>query len=187
LYFDDNLPPTADGRTGDVLPNDYKDSYTIAGQTAFYQGLGGYVETLIDDSHTGQRELRVSGDTVVDYGFFKARSGYHFAVVSPDLTADYTLPGIYTDANAQLNPTWASNFTIIQTLNDVPGHNDAALTYLDVDKLVITNSDYPAMVPSAVPLPASLPLFGSALAILGFIGFGMRRAAIVPADHVICA
>lgn len=173
LYFSDNLSPVSGNYW---VSDDPRDSYTIGGQQAFYQGLGGffYMDT---DFHTGLPELYVEGDTIIDYGFFKARSGYGFHLVSSALTADYAHPGVYTDANAQLNPPYSGNYTIIQTLG-VPGQvNNAQLTYLDVDKFVITNSDYPSVVPPAVPLPASLPLFGAALAALGFIGFRVRRLA----------
>jgi len=187
LYFDYNLPPTADGRTRDVLPDDSRDSYTIGGQRAFYQGLGGFVDSSIVDRNTGLRELQVSGDTFVDYGFFKARSGYQFVVRSPAFTADYTLPGVYTDANAQLNVLTGYNTSLIQTIIPTTGATDSRITYLHLDKLVVTNSDYPPLAPPTVPLPASLPLFGTAFTVLGFIGFGKRRAAIVPADRVICA
>jgi hypothetical protein len=185
LYFDYNLPPTADGRTSDVLPDDPRDSYTIGGQRAFYQGLGGFVDTSISGI-TGLRELRVSGDTIVDYGFFKARSGYQLIVNSAAFTADYTLPGVYTDANAQLNLLTGYNVSFIQTIIPITGATDSRTTYLHLDKLVVMNSDYPPLVPT-VPLPASLPLLGTALAVLGFMGSGMRRAAIVRADRVICA
>jgi hypothetical protein len=155
------------------------------GQRAFYQGLGGFVDTSISGI-TGLRELRVSGDTIVDYGFFKARSGYQLIVNSAAFTADYTLPGVYTDANAQLNLLTGYNVSFIQTIIPITGATDSRTTYLHLDKLVVMNSDYPPLVPT-VPLPASLPLLGTALAVLGFMGSGMRRAAIVRADRVICA
>lgn len=173
LYFDDNLPPTADGRTGDTLPNDAKDSFTIGGQTAFYWGLGGSVRTEIDAS-TGLRELSLQGDTIIDFGATKWRTGYQFVMDSPSFTADYTLPGIYTDANALLNRVPGYNYSITQVFEPSTGYSDARITYLHIDQLVVTNSDHPPVVLPEVPLPASLPLFGSALAVLGFIG--VRRA-----------
>jgi hypothetical protein len=170
LYFDDNLPPTADGRTWDALPNDPKDSFTIGGQTAFYWGLGGSVQTGID-AVSGLRELTFQGDTIVDFGFAKWRTGYQFVIDSAAFTADYTLPGVYTDANALLNRVPGYNFSITQVFDPTTGYSDARTTYLQIDKLVVMNSDHPPVVPPEVPLPASLPLFGVALAILGFIGF----------------
>jgi hypothetical protein len=170
------LPPTADGRTSEDLPNDPRNSYTIGGQTAFYQGLGGFVETSID-FNTGLRELTLAGDTIVDYGFFKARSGYQFVIDSPAFTADYTLPGIYTDANALLNRVPAYNRSLIQTFDAFPGQSDTRITYLHVDRLVITNSDYTSPPVSPVPLPTSLSLFGTAFVALGFVGLRGRRRA----------
>ena len=38
------------------------------------------------------------------------------------------------------------------------------------------NADYDLSI-SAVPLPAALPLYGAALAIMGFVGWRKRRAA----------
>ena len=39
----------------------------------------------------------------------------------------------------------------------------------------VLNIDY--TTPSAVPLPAALPLFGAGLAIMGFIGWRRKRKA----------
>lgn len=166
-------PPSGNLQGGQPIVSDARDSYTVAGQAGEVFGFDGYLSTGVDDA-TGQRTLTLIGSDSEQVVIASLRSEYQIVVESSAFTSDYTKPGVYSEADGTLQALQGANFVLVRVLS--PGFTfPPDETLLDVQTLVITNSDDSPIGTSPVPLPASASTFGAALVALGAAGYSLKR------------
>lgn len=107
---------------------------------------------------------------------------------SPDYDFAFNAGGLSLDSDDLLaaNATFQDVFTHIAVIVngfltfDPPGNEIETLPELGISKIAEIDILYvpTEVVPSAVPIPAALPLLGSALAVIGGIGWRRRKKTL---------
>ena len=141
-----------DGGNDDRPPGGLRIHGDCCSQPYLFEFSGGAFDFISFD-FTGVRDIRDIGSDPIT-SLFKASNGSTFVLDSSDFLGQILAPDGFTNITS-----------ILWSISPGNGFNH---------QLVIDNFRY-NNTPSAVPLPAALPLFGTGLAVMGFIGWQRKR------------
>ena len=110
----------------------------------------------------------------LDYGFGSTFSDLDWTDTPGTLTGVAFAPGaIGLNATAQVNVLSGSSFSFSGIADIVNGADFTINLTVEHDEII----DPPPPPPELIPLPAALPLYGTGLAVMGFLGWRRKRKA----------
>jgi hypothetical protein len=181
-------------------------SITLSDLQANPRDVGQLISDLVFTLNTGQTvgtlssssgtEITVNGNgtttvgSTVSTGWSLSSSGgaFHLDVLGTPIGPSHLIigppgaGGVYTNANGSIAGNGPHNPFLDQTATftiDIPGLTTASLVTGATFSFGTTPGVNVTGVPSAVPLPAALPLFAGGLGALGLLGWHRRRKSVL--------
>lgn len=160
-YTDGKTYSEGEGGSNLKEPSFATSRVTIGGQTISVSPIT-YAEAYSLKGTKSQEDYTLVQSLVSSENYYKNEYS-NFNAYSSLLSYDYRQPGVYTSANTIFD----GSFSYEQ------GASEAAIT-----RYTYANFEVSKLVISAVPLPASAPMFGAALIAFAIFGYGWQRRSV---------